>query len=62
MEDLKKLTQSGADHKLMFLTDAAAFAILCKPYYARYARGIEIVDLLTGQDVLPSVKHGHRRI
>ena len=48
-EDLKKLINSPANYKIMFVTDADAFKTLCKRYYSEYARGIEVVNLITSE-------------
>lgn len=48
-EDLRKLTKCSADYRLMLVTDQEAFRALCKPYYAGFAEGLEIVNLLTGE-------------
>lgn len=47
--DLRKLAASEAAIKLMMVTDSDTFDALCKPGFARYTQGVEIVDLIAGR-------------
>jgi len=49
LKDLGRLATSSADYRFMFVTDADAFAALCRPTFARRAPSVEIVELVTGK-------------
>ena len=45
IKDLKTLSDSTARHKFMMVTDTDSFKALCRNNFAKYARGIEIINL-----------------
>jgi len=53
-KDLTKLTNSPVDLKFMMVTDQSAFETLCGSSYASHARGIVIVNLLSGKTFIHS--------
>ncbi len=49
-KDLRKLASSSADHRFMFVIDPDTFRALRNRKLASLAPGIEVVDLVSGQD------------
>lgn len=48
LKDLKRLADSSANFRFMFVIDEEAFIALCKPSLASRAPGVEIVNLVSG--------------
>jgi hypothetical protein len=49
LKDLTRLGTTTADYRFMFVIDPATFESICTPRFASLARGIEVVDLVTGK-------------
>ena len=48
-KDLKRLAAVAADRRFMFVTDDDAFSILIRARFEAIGRGVEVVNLLSGQ-------------
>jgi hypothetical protein len=52
LKDLSRLATSRADHRIMFVVDPDAYRALCSRNFASKAPGVEVVDLVTGENFI----------
>jgi hypothetical protein len=50
LKDLARLATAPADHRFMFVIDPETYQTLCGRSFASKAPGVEIVDLITGDN------------
>jgi hypothetical protein len=52
LKDLARLATTRADYRFMFVVDPDAYRALCRRNFASKAPGVEVVDLVTGENFI----------